>query len=162
MREVTKMKRMNQKTRRTAKMIKSTWRKMGQCRTATQFTTIITARRSKRQQRITEGLISLSRGAGGRGGQTGSHHSSKPRTADIKKMFTTVTLTTQKHTHWLVPCQGTEIKQNSIRYNQGHGSCHFVLWEKEHFQSQRWQEGKRVWTWRRRCCFFASFPCCVP
>lgn len=35
MREVTKMKRMNQKTRRTTKMIKSTWRKMGRCRTAT-------------------------------------------------------------------------------------------------------------------------------
>lgn len=142
MREVTKMKRMNQKTRRMAKMIKSTWRKMGQCRTATQFTTITTARRSKRQQRITEGLISFSQGAGGRDGQTGGHHSSKPRTAGIKKMFATVTLTTQKHTHWLVPCQGTEIEQNSIRYNQGHGSCHFVLWEKEHFQSQRWQEGK--------------------
>lgn len=141
MREVTKMKRTNQKTRRTTKMIKSTWRKTARCRTATQFTTIITARWSERQQRIREGLIALSQGAGGRDGQTGGHHSSKPRTAGIitMKTFDTVTLTTQKHTrtHRLVPCQGTEIKQNSISYNQGHDCCRFVLWEKKHFQSQR-------------------------
>lgn len=71
MREVTKMRRMNQKTRRTTKRIKSTWRKTGRCRMATQFTTIITTRRSERQERIKEGLISLSQGGEERDGQTG-------------------------------------------------------------------------------------------
>lgn len=71
MREVTKMRRMNQKTRRTTETIKSTWRKTGRCRTATQFTTIITARWSERHQRIKEGLISLSQGGEGKGRQTG-------------------------------------------------------------------------------------------
>lgn len=168
MREVTKMRRMNQKTRRTTETIKTTWRKTGRCRTATQFTTIITARRSERHQRIKEGLISLSQGGEGRDGQTlgggGGHHSSKPRTAGIMKMFDTVTLMTQKrtHTHWLVPCRGTEIKQNSIHYNQRHGCCRFVLWEKKHSQSQRWQEGKVCGQEGDDAASSRAFPCRVP
>lgn len=63
MTEVTKMKLMNQKTRRTTKLIKPTWRKTARCRTATQFTTIITARWSECQQGIREGLTPYQSGS---------------------------------------------------------------------------------------------------
>lgn len=117
-REVTKMKQMNQKTR-TTKTIKSTWRKTGQCRTATQFTTIITARWSKHQQRIREGLISLSQGVGGRDGQTGGSTFLQTQNGryheDVRHCYSH---DTETHSHTLIgflPGHGNQTEQYSLQ-----------------------------------------------
>lgn len=166
-REVTKMKRMSQKMRRRTKMIKSTQRKMGRCRTATRFTTTITARLSEHRQTIWEGLISISQGAGGVGqtgkGWEGDRHSSKPRTAGIMKKFDTVTLSqhrnTRTHIGWLVVRAQRSNRTVSPEITD---MAAVALSPKKKHPATALAGEKRVRTRGRQCCFFSSFPCCVP
>lgn len=168
-REVTKMKRMSQKMRRRTKMIKSTQRKMGQCRTATRFTTTITARLSEHKQTIWEGLISISQGAGGVG-QTekdgkGDRHSSKPQNPEQQVSWRSLTLllsqhrNTRTHIGWLV-VRAQRSNRTVSPENADMAAVAFSL-KKKHPVTALAGE-KRVRTRGRQCCFFSSFPCCVP
>lgn len=158
------MKRMNQKTRRTTKTIKSTWRKTGRCRTATQFTTIITARRSERQQRIGEGLIFLSRGAGGvMDKQEGSPFLQTQNGRYHEDVRHCCSHDTETHSHTLVASLSGHRDQTE-RYPLQSGAWLLSLCplRKETLPVAALAGGISVWTRGRRCCFFASFPCCVP
>lgn len=169
MREVTKMRRMNQKTRRTTETTKSTWRKTGRCRTATQFTTIITARRSERHQRIKERLISLSQGGEGRDGQTGRGRvGGSPLLQaqngryheDVRHCYSH---DTETHSHTSVgspPGHRDQTEQYPLQSETWLLSL--CPLRTETLPVPAWAGGEGVRTGGRPCCFFASFPCCVP
>lgn len=135
--EVTKMKQMNQKTKKKGRWtIRRSWRKMGRCRTVTLSTTTTTARQSESKQvwgrrnarrtRIPQQESKRERWKERARRREGASHSLKPRTADILRKsdsyFCTTTQKTLSHM-FICTCRRHRDPADDIHYINWQGFC---------------------------------------